>query len=105
MSDWQRKEERVPSDMAGQLEYAADRIGDTSRADLQVMMRRAALVIRNAGSIALDAQVEDAIDSIADELGKTRNDMIRHIIKEWLETNAYLPVRELDEDGDVDGNA
>lgn len=74
------------------------------RPDLQILLRRAALMLRNAGSIALDEQVEEAIDSIADELGKTRNDMIRYIIKEWLETNAYLPVRELDEDGDVDGN-
>ncbi|WFU07393.1 CopG family transcriptional regulator (plasmid) [Rhizobium sp. CB3171] len=105
MSDWKRKEERVPSDVAGQLEYAADRIGDASRADLQIMLRRAALVIRNATPIGLDADTDDALLSIAGELGITRNDMIRHIIKEWLETNAYLPVRELDEDGDVDGMA
>jgi hypothetical protein len=29
-------------------------------------------------------------------------DMIRRIIKEWLETNAYSPVHELDEDGEVE---
>jgi predicted transcriptional regulator len=69
------------------------------------LLRRAALVLRNAGSIALDEQVDEAVASIADELGKTRNDMIRYIIQEWLETNAYLPVRELDEDGEVDGSA
>lgn len=62
-------------------------------------------MLRNAGSIALEEQVEEAIDSIADEFGKTRNDMIRYIIQEWLETNAYLPVRELDEDGEVGGTA
>ncbi|WFU13182.1 CopG family transcriptional regulator (plasmid) [Rhizobium sp. CB3090] len=84
---------------AAMLEDAADRIGDMSRADLQIMLRRAALMLRNAGSIPLDGEVEEAIDSIADELGKTRNDMIRYIIKGWLETNAYLPVREMDEDG------
>ena len=38
--------------------------------------------LRNAGSIARNDQVEEAIDSIADELGRTRNDMIRYIIKE-----------------------
>ena len=98
-------DERMPGDMAGQLEYTADRIGDASRADLQVMLRRAALMIRNAAPIGLDAETEDALLAIAGELGKTRNDVIRHIIKEWLETNAYLPVRELDEDGKVDGSA
>ncbi|WP_374189146.1 CopG family transcriptional regulator [Rhizobium rhizogenes] len=96
---------RMPGDMAGQLEYAADRIGDASRADLQVLLRRAALLIRNAAPIGLEAEMEDALLSIAGELGMTRNDMIRHIVKEWLETNAYLPVRELDEDGEVSGNA
>lgn len=91
-------------DFASSLDDAANQIADMPRPDLQILLRRAALMLRNAGSIALDEQVEEAIDSIADELGKTRNDMIRYIIKEWLETNAYLPVRELDEDGDVDGN-
>ncbi|UWU25470.1 CopG family transcriptional regulator (plasmid) [Rhizobium sp. CB3060] len=105
MSDWKRNEERPPSDMAGQLEYAADRIRDASRADLQIMLRRAALLIRNAAPIGLDAEMDDALLSIAGELGVTRNEIVRHTIKEWLETNAYLPVRELDEDGDVDGTA
>ena len=104
-SIFQNGEARMPGDMAGQLEHTADRIGDASRADLQVMLRRAALMIRNATPIGLDAEPEDALLAIAGELGKTRNDVIRHIIKEWLETNAYLPVRELDEDGKVDGSA
>ena len=85
-------EARMPGDMAGQLEYAANCIGDASRADLQVMLRRAALMIRNAAPIGLDAETEDVLLSIAGELGITRNDMIRHIVKEWLETNAYLPL-------------
>jgi hypothetical protein len=96
----------LPSrDYAALLEDAANRIGDMSRADLQIILRRTALMLRNSASIALDGNIEDAILSIADELGKTRNDMIRYIIQEWLETNAYLPVRELDEDGEVDGSA
>ncbi|MFS8056297.1 CopG family transcriptional regulator [Rhizobium sp. BR 317] len=97
----------MPADLvlAGQLEYAADRIGDASRADLQIMLRRAALVIRNATPIPLDAETDDTLLSIVGELGMTRNEMVRHIIKEWLETNAYLPLRDLDEDGDVDGTA
>jgi hypothetical protein len=96
----------LPSrDYAALLEDAANRIGDMSRADLQIILRRTALMLRNSASIALDDNIEDAILSIADELGKTRNDMIRYIIQEWLETNAYLPVRELDEDGEVDGSA
>ncbi|MDL2409795.1 CopG family transcriptional regulator [Rhizobium calliandrae] len=87
------------------LEDAADCIGDMSLADLPIILRRAALMLRNAGSVPIDEQVEEAIDSIADELGKTRNDVIRYIIKECLETNVYLPVQVLDDDGDVEGSA
>jgi hypothetical protein len=31
--------------------------------------------------------------------------MIRYIDREWMEKNSYLLVHDLDEDGDVDGNA
>ena len=102
---FQNGDTRMPRDMAGQLDYTADRIGDASRADLQVMLRRAALMIRNAAPIGLDIEAEEALLSIAQELGMTRNDMIRYIVNEWLETNSYLPVREIDEDGDVCGHA
>ena len=87
------------------LERSYPERSSISRPDLQILLGRAELMLRNAASISLDEQVEEAIGSIADELGKTRHDMIRHIIKEWLEMNAYLPVRELDEDSEVDGNA
>ncbi|MBB4215541.1 hypothetical protein FHT79_002710 [Rhizobium sp. BK212] len=92
-------------DTATILEDAADRIADISRADLQIMLRRAALRLRNAGAISMDDDVEEALRDLAGESGVTRNDMIRYIIREWMETNTYLPVHELDEDGDVDGNA
>ncbi|MDE1993633.1 MAG: CopG family transcriptional regulator [Rhizobiaceae bacterium] len=91
--------------MVGQLEHAADRIGDVSRADLQVMLRRAALLIRNAAPVGFVAEIEDAIRSVSDELQMTRNDTIRRIVKEWLETNTYLPIHTLEEDGDVEGSA
>ncbi|MDL2408639.1 CopG family transcriptional regulator [Rhizobium calliandrae] len=83
------------------LEDAANRIGDISRADLQIILRRTALMLRNSASVTLDGDAEDAVASISDELGRTRNDMIRYIIQEWLEMNAYLPVRLLEEDGTV----
>ncbi|MBB5573507.1 MULTISPECIES: CopG family transcriptional regulator [Rhizobium] len=88
---------------AGLLEDAANRVADMSRAELQIILRRTALMLRNSASVALDGDVEDVIASIADELGMTRNDMIRYILKEWLKTNSYLPMRELD--SPVDGSA
>ncbi|MBY3243786.1 CopG family transcriptional regulator [Rhizobium laguerreae] len=93
------------TDTAALLEDAADRIGDISRADLQIMLRRAALMLRNSGSIAFEDDMEEALRDVSGEFGKTRNDTIRFIVREWMEKNTYLPVHELDEDGDVDGSA
>ncbi|TBA40723.1 CopG family transcriptional regulator [Rhizobium ruizarguesonis] len=92
-------------DTATLLEDAADRIADISRADLQIMLRRAALRLRNASALSMDEDVEDSLRDLADELGMTRNDTIRFIVREWMEKNTYLPVHALDEDGDVDGTA
>lgn len=93
------------SDFITQLELAADSIADVSRADLQILLRRAALRIRNANGLALDPEVDDAVRAIGDELGHERNEMLRVIIREWLEQNAYLPVHMLDEGSDTDGRA
>ncbi|MBX4941007.1 CopG family transcriptional regulator [Rhizobium binae] len=92
-------------DTATLLEDAANRIADVSRADLQIMLRRAALLLRNSGSIAFDDDIEEALRDLSGEFGKTRNDIVRFIVREWMEKNTYLPVHELDEDGDVDGTA
>ncbi|TLX12290.1 CopG family transcriptional regulator [Rhizobium sp. MHM7A] len=93
------------TDTPAVLEDAADRIADFSLADLQVMLRRAALLLRNSGSIAFEDDIEEALRDLAGEFGKTRNDTVRFIVREWMEKNTYLPVHELDEDGEVDGNA
>ncbi|MFF0919070.1 CopG family transcriptional regulator [Rhizobium leguminosarum] len=87
------------------LEDTADRIADISRADLQIMLRRAALRLRNAGFVLMEDDVEEALRDLAGELGMARDDMIRFIVREWMEKNTYLPVHALDEDGDVDGSA
>lgn len=93
------------SDFISQLERAADSIADVSRADVQILLRRAALRIRNTNSLALDPEVDDAVRAIGGELGHDRNAMLRIIIREWLEKNAYLPVHMLDEESDTDGMA
>ncbi|PDS61390.1 CopG family transcriptional regulator [Rhizobium anhuiense] len=92
-------------DMATLLEGAADRIADVTRADLQVMLRRAALLLRNSGSIAFDADIDDALRDLSGEFGLTRSDTIRFIVREWMEKNTYLPVYSLGEDDDVQGSA
>ncbi|MBY3183347.1 hypothetical protein HFO24_16975 [Rhizobium laguerreae] len=61
--------------------------------------------LQPAAAMSFDDQIEDALRQVAGELGLTRADAIRTIVREWLQQNTYLPVHDLDEDGDVDGNA
>jgi hypothetical protein len=91
--------------VAEELESAADRIADISRADLQIILRRAALMLRNVAGVPLEPATGDALDSIAGEMGIARSDLIQIVLREWLETNAYLPVRFVDEESETDGSA
>lgn len=91
--------------VAEELESAADRIADISRADLQIILRRAALMLRNVAGVPLEPATADALNSIAAEMKIGRPDLIQIVLPEWLETNAYLPVREIDEDSETDGIA
>lgn len=53
----------------------------------------------------LEPATEDALNSIAAEMKIGRSELIGIMLREWLETNAYLPVREIDEESDTDGSA
>lgn len=90
---------------AEELESAADRVADMSRPDLQIILRRAALMLRNVAGVCLEPATEDALDSIAVEMRVGRSGVIQIVLREWLETNAYLPVRAVDEESDTDGSA
>jgi hypothetical protein len=90
---------------ASLLEDAADRIADISRPDLQIMLRRAALRLRNTGSIALEEDIEKAVADVGAKLGMTRNDLLRYIVREWLISTGNLTIHMLEEHSEVDGNA
>lgn len=91
--------------IAEELESAADRIADVSRADLQIILRRAALMLRNVAGVPLEPATDDALKSIAAEMNIGQSDLIQIVLREWLETNAYLPVRMIDEESQTDGSA
>ena len=91
---------------AGELQSASDRIADVPRADLQVMLRRAALMIRNTAGIDLDPSAEASLLSIAYEMRISQSELIKVIIGEWLVAHAYVPVPvRPDEDRETDGRA
>ncbi|WP_292211922.1 hypothetical protein [Mesorhizobium sp.] len=72
---------------------------------LEIILRRAALMLRNVSGVPLEPATEDALNSIAAEMNIGRSDLIQIVLREWLETNAYLPVREIDEESETDGSA
>lgn len=91
--------------IASDLEIAADQIAEMSRADLQVMLRRAALMLRNVTGLVLDPKVEDSLSGVAEEMGVSKADLVRTIVRDWLMANAYLPVPyALDEESSVEGS-
>ncbi|MFK0692235.1 hypothetical protein ACFX5Q_29200 [Mesorhizobium sp. IMUNJ 23033] len=91
--------------VAEDLESAADRIADMSRADLQVILRRAALMLRNVAGVPLEPSIEEALSSLAAEMEIGRSDLIQIVLREWLEAKAYLPVRTIDEESETDSSA
>lgn len=91
---------------ARELERVSDSIATISRADLAIMLRHAAIRLRNAYGVDLEPCTEDALASIANEMKIPITDLVARIVREWLETNAYLPVpHPLDEEGDTLGSA
>lgn len=92
-------------DHAEELESAADRIMHISQPDLQIMLRHAAVTLRNANAIEFEPEIENALRSIAADMKVTRNDAVRGIVLEWLESEAYLPARPLKGYGDTEGGA
>ncbi|PDT50055.1 MULTISPECIES: hypothetical protein [Sinorhizobium] len=47
--------------------------------------------------MTFDDDVELALAAACEELQMTRDELIRLIMREWLEGYAFLPVHELDE--------
>lgn len=52
----------------------------------------------------LGDDIEEAVRSVAQELGCSREEMLRVIVREWLEQSAYPPVLDLNDEGEADGN-
>jgi hypothetical protein len=89
---------------ADELEKTANRIGDIGRTDLQILLRRAALRIRNSDGL-LNADVDHAVDLLAVELQIPRRDILQTIVRDWLIRSGRLRADTLDEESETDGAA
>ncbi len=88
-----------------QLENAARRVEVMAPAEAARLFHRAALRLRNIDGPVLDIDVDEALGSVAENLREAKHDLIRRILREWLEANAYLPVLGIEEDAEVEGTA
>ena len=52
----------------------------------------------------LGHDIEEAVRSVAQELGCSREEMLRVIVRDWFEQNAYLPVLYLNDEGKAGGD-
>lgn len=75
-----------------ELESAADHIADASRADLLVLQRRAALLLRNIGGLSLDPRTDEVLNGLAAEMGKAKPELVETIVDEWLVANTCRQV-------------
>ena len=80
-----------------ELEEAAELIGDTSRADLQVLLRRAALRLRNVEGVTLEADANKAISQLAIEMRLPRSEVLRIAVREWLIGRGRIRAHTLDD--------
>jgi hypothetical protein len=90
---------------ASELEQAADNIADANRADLQILLRRAALRVRNTEGVAFDPEIDQAIDLLAGALKLHRSEVVQSIVRDWLVGAGRLHADTLDEESETDGTS
>lgn len=94
---------------AEQLLAAADSLDGMSHAETQVLLRRAALRLRNElqdrGTVILDEDVTEAIDALAEREGFSRTQVVNTALRDWLVGHGEMRADELEEDSKVDGSA
>lgn len=80
---------------ANTLEAASEQVDRVVDDDLAVLLRHAAVRIRNGNAITLEPDVDFALAEMSLEFGMSKEELIRKVLSDWVRAN-YLPE---DEDG------
>jgi hypothetical protein len=80
-----------------QLEETADNIGVEQRYVLAALLRQAAIRLRNSNGVVIEPEMDLALKDIAAKLGESKPDLIRHILREWLERHSCRQESALEE--------
>jgi hypothetical protein len=88
-----------------ELENAADQIADIASADLQHLLRQAAMHLRDTEGLVLDADVDELITSLAADLKLPRRKVLETIVRDWLISGGRFRFDTLDEESETDETA
>lgn len=77
---------------ADELEAAAANAANMSISEIQALLRRAALRVRNSQRVTLDQEVEDALSKVVAEMGEHRSDVMNTIVLDWMISYGRLPI-------------
>lgn len=78
---------------ADQLDAAADDIERRSLPEVQALLRRAAMRLKNGENLDLPVDVEAALGDFMASTRKPRTDAIGFVMREWLDANGYLEMQ------------
>jgi hypothetical protein len=90
---------------ADKLDEAACRIAEVSRAELQVMLRNAALRLRNASGMGLDPEIDHAVNVLVADLKQPKSEILESIVRDWLIIAGRWRADARDEGSETDGIA
>lgn len=83
-----------------QLEETADNIGDVPRHELQILLRRAALRLRNVSAgaevAALKEDIAKVMDEWAEHRGIRREDAVNEALADWAISIGMMEPRRFD---------
>lgn len=86
---------------ADALETASEQIGAPLTDATAALLRNAAIRIRNGNLVALSPHVDYSLAELAMEFGIPKDELIRTILKDWVEANYPMAGIERDEKSGV----
>lgn len=69
---------------------AANNIEDAPKQEVQALLHRAAIGLRNANSSPNELTLDDALSAAAKDMMLSRQDLVPRILREWLHIKGYL---------------
>ncbi|RNF35865.1 hypothetical protein [Paracoccus methylarcula] len=87
--------------LASALNIASERTGDVVDHEIAALLRRAAIRIRNSNTVMIDADVDFALAEVAFEKKIEKDELIRHILRNWVQENYLSEITEIEDSNEA----